>query len=258
MGEWVVGCVRACVRACGCGARANGRSCRGASCGPCKAWVIADPHRWQAHLLLPFDTILRDPSSRLTCCCRDCGCGVGRWWGWGWGWGGGAQTHAAAGQLLACHLVHEALAVYRRAGLLRDAVAVARLRLGPDDPATRRLWHDWGLHMEVAAGRVCGWLWLDGGRGGRGLGGAGDAQRSALTSAAGRYPAAAVPRGAGMPRAAAWGPWLRGCLCRGVTAAGCTQMAPCRGCCRRPPAPWARDRPGGRGPMRGKGHPRRK
>lgn len=56
--------------------------------------------------------------------------------------------HQAVAQLLACHQVIDAIAVYRRASLWRDALWLARARLASDSPVLSNLWLEWGRVLQ--------------------------------------------------------------------------------------------------------------
>ena len=56
--------------------------------------------------------------------------------------------HQAASHFLACHQVIDAIAVYRRAGLWRDALALARARLPRSSPVLSSLWMSWGRALQ--------------------------------------------------------------------------------------------------------------
>lgn len=60
------------------------------------------------------------------------------------------QPHQAATHLLACHQVHEAVSVYRRASMYREAITIARMRLPQDDESLLQLWREWGDVLEAS------------------------------------------------------------------------------------------------------------
>ena len=57
--------------------------------------------------------------------------------------------HQAVAHLLACHQVVDAIEVYRRAGLWRDALALARARLPASSPVLAALWMSWGRALQA-------------------------------------------------------------------------------------------------------------
>jgi hypothetical protein len=57
------------------------------------------------------------------------------------------QYQKAASYLLLCHKVNEAIELLVNHQLFREALAIAHTRLGPDDPAPRRIVRDWGRHL---------------------------------------------------------------------------------------------------------------
>lgn len=64
------------------------------------------------------------------------------------------DCHAAAVHWLALHRVEEAVGVYRRGGLLREAVALTLLRLGPSHPLLPALHLEWASRTECSGGAV--------------------------------------------------------------------------------------------------------
>ena len=59
--------------------------------------------------------------------------------------------HKAASYLLACHKVNDAIDLFVTHGLFREALAIARCRLGPDDPTPRNIIKAWAKVL-VATG----------------------------------------------------------------------------------------------------------
>ncbi|KAH9499455.1 Gem-associated protein 5 [Bulinus truncatus] len=57
------------------------------------------------------------------------------------------QYHKAATYLLAAHKVHQAIDLFRRHRLFREAVSLARIRLSPVDPLLEDLYTEWGQNL---------------------------------------------------------------------------------------------------------------
>ncbi|CAL1530881.1 unnamed protein product, partial [Lymnaea stagnalis] len=57
------------------------------------------------------------------------------------------QYHKAATYLLAAHKVHQAIDLFRRHRLFREAVSLARMRLSPVDPMLEDLYTEWGQNL---------------------------------------------------------------------------------------------------------------
>ncbi|EKX41001.1 hypothetical protein GUITHDRAFT_142391 [Guillardia theta CCMP2712] len=58
--------------------------------------------------------------------------------------------HQAVAHLLACNQVEDAVAVYRRAGMYRDAIALARCRFSSSQLVLQQLWSDWAQALQAA------------------------------------------------------------------------------------------------------------
>ncbi|XP_069679265.1 gem-associated protein 5 [Periplaneta americana] len=57
------------------------------------------------------------------------------------------EYQKAASYLLICHKINEAIEVLTSHQLFREALAIARCRLGPDDPTCKKIICDWGRHV---------------------------------------------------------------------------------------------------------------
>jgi gem associated protein 5 len=57
------------------------------------------------------------------------------------------QHQKAASYLLLCHKVDEAIELLLSHQLFREALAIARSRLGPDDPILTRIIREWGKSL---------------------------------------------------------------------------------------------------------------
>lgn len=57
------------------------------------------------------------------------------------------QYQKAASYLLVCHKVNEAIELLLSHQLFREALAIGRSRLGPDDPILTRIIREWGRHL---------------------------------------------------------------------------------------------------------------